>query len=361
LDKRHKTYVRVPVDELKRTVSETLQVHDVPREDAEIVAEVLVASDLRGIESHGVARLASYYLNGLQQQEVNARANSQIVSRAGSVFTMDADNGLGHPACYRAMEQCIALAAESGIAAGGVRNSNHYGIAGYYAMRAAEKGLIGVCLTNSKPLVLPTYGRTPTLGTNPISVAVPAGDRPPFVLDMATSAVPIGRIEVLKRKEQRAPDGWGADRDGLPTDDPIEILECGGLFPLGGTADTSGYKGYGLAAVVDILSGVLSGAAFLTGVNAASEAKRSNVGHFVAAMQVEAIMKKEEFFSRMGQFMDELKNAPLARGSEEIYLAGEKEHRHYLKNKREGAPLHPKVYMELLEACELRQVEPPRI
>ncbi len=360
MDTPDKSYVRVAANELKRVVTETLLAHEVPEEDAHIVADVLVASDLRGIESHGVARLSSYYLEGLKEGRVNVHPDVRMASSAGSVFCVDADNGLGHPVCHRAMERCISLALENGISAGAVRNSNHYGIAGYYAMLAAKHDLIGVCLTNSRPLVIPTYGRTPVLGTNPISVAVPAGDRPPFVLDMATSAVPIGRVEVLQRKNQRAPSGWGADRHGLSTDDPTEIREHGGLFPLGGTDETSGYKGYGLGAVVDILSGVLSGAAFLNAVGSATDADPSNVGHFVAALQVEALMGRDEFFARMQEFMDELKESPRAQGAEEIYLAGEKEHRQYRTNLREGAPLHPQVYRELLEECSALGVQPPQ-
>ncbi len=353
------SYVRIPAGALKDTVTTCLKSHGISDSDAEVVADVLVAADLRGIESHGVARLSSYYLDGLKAGGINPRPHRQINSSARSIFVLDADNGLGHPACHQAMNRCIELAENDGIAVGGVKNSNHFGIAGYYAMQAAEQGMVGLCLTNSGPLVLPTYGRRATLGTNPIAVAVPAGDSPPFVLDMATSVVPIGKIEVHRRKEKPVPISWGADAEGLPCEDPDTIIEQGALFPLGGTDRTSGYKGYGLAAVVDILSGVLTGAGFLTAVGSADDPGTTGVGHFVAALRVDAMMPLDTFGSQMDEFIDQLQSAPLAADCEQIYVAGQKEHLQYEKNLREGVPLHPKVHRELVSICQSLDVPAP--
>lgn len=359
MDKQQSSYVRIPADELKRAVAGCLQAQEVAADDASVVADVLVAADLRGIESHGAARLSAYYVDALRSGGINPEPNRHLAAGAGSVFVLDADNGLGHPACHQAMNRCISLARETGIAVGGVKNSNHFGIAGYYAMQASREGMIGVCLTNSQPLVLPTYGRKPTLGTNPIAVAVPAGDYPAFVLDMATSVVPIGKIEVHQRKQKPVPASWGADADGLPSEDPEIIMQQGGLFPLGGTDKTSGYKGYGLAAVVDILSGVLTGASFLTAVSSATDCEPTGVGHFVAALRVDAMMPPDDFAKRMDQFIEQLQTAPLATDCEHIYVAGEKEYLQYEKNLQNGVPLHPKVHSELLDVCRELDVSFP--
>ena len=184
--------------------------------------------------------------------------------------------------------------------------------------------MIGICISNSQPLALPTFSKKRLLGTNPLSIAVPAGKFQPFVLDMATSVVPIGKIEVYRRKELRVPPEWGADSHGRPTSDPAQIFEGGGLFPLGGTEETAGYKGYGLSAAIDILAGVLTGSSFLSGVlNARVRPEPCGVGHFVAALQVEAFMDMSEFKGRMDKFIEEIKTAPLADGCDKIYIAGE--------------------------------------
>ncbi len=330
-------------------VSEALQAYDVPSTDADITAEVCVSADLRGIESHGVARLIPYYLSGLELGHIEARPRSHIVSDLGAAFTLDADNGLGHPACHKAMKECISRANEFGVAIGGVKNSNHFGIAGYYAMMALDAGMIGVCLTNSRRLVMPTGARAAILGTNPISVAVPAGEYRPFVLDMATSVVPIGKVQVHARNDQSIPPTWGTDSAGHPTDDPQQIIDGGGLFPLGGPEETSGYKGYGLAAMVDIFSGVLTGASFLTGVLSGSDPEPAGVGHFVAALRIDAMIDRDEFSGRMDQFIEELKTAPLAEGCDEVWVAGEKEHDAWQRNITGGVPVHAKVLEEIVE------------
>lgn len=345
-------YQRVPLPALQELVCDILIRYQVPKEHAIIVADVLTSADLRGVESHGVGRLFSYYLGRLERGLMNPRAHVQVMRQIGSTAVLDGDNGLGHVAGYLGMEKCLELAAQHGLAITVVRNSNHYGMAGYYAMMALGKNMIGISLTNSQPLTIPTYGRTRMLGTNPISIAFPGGGEEPFVLDMATSVVAIGKMEVYRRKDLPVPRHWGADRDGMPTSDPNEVIEHGGVFPLGGPAENSGYKGYGLAAVVDILSGVLSGAGFLTGVLRPVDEDPCNVGHFFAAMQVDAFMPLHEFTDRMDQFIRQLRSSPRAKGAKQIFVAGEKEFIQEKRNRQLGVPIHPKVWQSLRDEAK---------
>ncbi|MFO7941362.1 MAG: Ldh family oxidoreductase [Bacillota bacterium] len=345
-------YLRIPADRVRDTVQRILERLDVPGDDAATVAEVLVTADLRGIESHGVSRLIRYYVEGIREGNINPRSQPRIVRETGAVFSMDGDNGLGHVVCKRAMERAMDLAGEFGVGIGTVGNSNHFGIAGYYSNLAAERGMIGLCLTNSRPLVLPTGSKKAMIGTNPISVAIPAGEQEPFLLDMATSGVPIGKVEVKRRRGKKVPMGWGADSEGRITDDPEKIIDGGGLFPLGGAKETAGYKGYGLGAVVDVLCGVLSGASVLTSVLAGADPGASGVGHFVGAMRIDALMDPDDFASRMDGFIRELRAAPLAAGEEEVLVAGDPEWRHREENLRLGVSLHRDVWSGICEVAE---------
>ena len=204
-------------------------------EDAAITAEVLLQADMRGVESHGIIRLFPYYAHRLRKGLINPRADLRVVNETLATLVLDGDNGLGHPNGQRAMQQCIERAQHSGAAVVTVRNSNHYGIAGYYAMQALPHNMIGLSFTNARPLQAPTYGRTPMLGTNPIAVAAPSGSQRPYVLDMATSIVPIGRVTVYEKAGLEIPYGWGVDSSGAVTTDPRAVFYGGALMPLGGT------------------------------------------------------------------------------------------------------------------------------
>ncbi|MCL5072736.1 MAG: Ldh family oxidoreductase, partial [Actinobacteria bacterium] len=208
----------------------------ISQKDAEIVADVLIAADLRGVDSHGLIRIYSYYGRRLEKKYMNPLTPFKIISETDTTVLYDGGNGLGQVVSCHAMEKCIEKAKKSNIAVAAVKHSNHYGIAGYYAMMALEHGMIGISLTNSQPLVAPTYGRTAVLGTNPISFAAPSYDEYPFVLDMATSVVPIGRIKVYEEKNDKIPVGWGIDDDGNVTEDPKKVQSGGpgALMPLGG-------------------------------------------------------------------------------------------------------------------------------
>ena len=252
--------------DLKGFVARVLEKVGVAPADAVIVADVLVAADLRGIESHGVARLESYYVSRIRAGQIDPTPTVSTVRETATSLLIDAGNGLGHPVSKRTMERLLDKAAVSGAAFGAVRNSNHYGIAGYYAMMALDRDMIGIASTNTVRYGAPTYGRDLLLGTNPLAFAIPAKEEPAFVLDFATTTVPKGKLEVYTRKEKQLNPGWAIDENGFETLDPKIALK-GALLPLGGYGvDNGGHKGYGLGLLVDILCGVLSGGAFGAGL-----------------------------------------------------------------------------------------------
>jgi len=324
----------------------------VSEEDATIAADVLLAADLRGVSSHGIIRLHTYYGNRIRKGLIDVRSPIQVVQETATTLLLDGKQGLGQVVAYRAMQRCIEKARESGVAVVSVRNSNHYGIAGYYAMMALPHDMIGISLTNAQPLVAPTYGRRAMLGTNPIAVAVPAGEERPFVLDMATSIVPIGKITVYDKAGEPIPEGWAIDASGRVTTDPKAVLQGGALLPLGGTALMRGYKGYGLALLVDILSGVLSGAAYSTEVARPGEGQPANVGHFFAAIRVDAFRPVNAFKADMDRLIRMIKESPKAEGQERIYIHGEKEFENAERYAREGVPLLTEVVKSLREGGE---------
>jgi LDH2 family malate/lactate/ureidoglycolate dehydrogenase len=329
---------------------------------------VLVAADLRGIDSHGVARLRRY-ANGLQSGMMAARPDVQVVAESPATAIIDAGAGLGQPVSCRAMEKAIdkALAVGAGFVA--VRNSNHYGIAGYYTMMALAHDCIGFSTTNASVLVVPTFARNAMLGTNPISVAAPASadqdsESWPFVLDMATSTVPRGKLEVYHRLEKPLPLGWATDETGAPTDDTDRVLEnfrgktqgSGGLLPLGGAGELlGGHKGYGLSLMVDILCGVLSGAAYADLVypkTADGKPLPSNIGHCFGALRIDTFRPVEAFRADMDDLQRRLKEAPKAEGQDRIYVHGEKEYEEAERRSRDGIPLNPKVAADLVSLGE---------
>lgn len=324
------------VEDLKSFVTRYFVRMGVNPEDALVAADVLVSADLRGVESHGVIRLNSYYGSRIAKNLIDPTTPLRIINETPTALALDAGNGLGMVAGYQAMKRCIQKAGESGMAMVTVRNSNHYGIAGYYAMMALEHDMIGVSFTNSQPLVAATYGRTRMLGTNPIAVAVPAGSHRPYVLDMATSIVPIGRITVYEKRGQAIPEGWGVDHDGRITTNPANVHD-GALMPLGGPDFLRGYKGYGLGLLVDIFSGVLSGSLF--GPSVGDPEKPAGVGHFFAAVRIDGFREVDLFKQDMDRLMDDLQNAPKEAGQERIYIHGEKEFECAERYAREGVPV----------------------
>jgi len=341
-----------PAPVLLDYMTRVLAAAGVSLEDAAIAADVLLSADMRGVASHGIIRLFPYYSRRLRDGLINPRPQPVVLNETPSSLALDGDNGLGHPTGYRAMKRCIAKAGESGAAVVTVRGSNHYGIAGYYAMQALPHDMIGLSFTNASSLVAPTYGRTPILGTNPIAVAAPAGAERPYVLDMATSIVPIGKVTVYERAGLEIPYGWGVDSQGRVTTDPREVFYGGALLPLGGTAEMRGYKGYGLALLVEILAGVLAGSAFGRTVDPDAHTKVSNIGHCFAAIRVDAFRPLDDFKGDMDAMIRELKDAPKATGQERIYIPGEKEFEKTERSLSEGVPILAEVVNHLVRDGE---------
>src|SRR2546426_8632546 len=315
----------------------------VPAQDAKITTDVLVLADLRGIESHGVARLPRYYAD-LKNGWTKPTDQSKVVKETKATALIDGGQSLGQVVGRRGMELAIKKAKETAIGIVSVKNSHHYGIAGYYSLMALEHDLIGVSMTNAAPLVVPTFGRTAVLGTNPMSLTAPASNEKPFVLDMATSVVPRGKLEVYDRLKKKMPLGWAVDGTGRGTSDPHTVLDAlskrlgGGILPLGGEGEEhSGHKGYGLALMVDVLCGVLSGSA--TGLGVDVDKANPNVGHFFMALDPSAFRPLDDFKREMDRLSRELKNSPKAHGQNRIYVHGEKSYARMEKYRREGIPL----------------------
>ncbi len=328
----------------------------VPEGDARITAEVLVTADLRGINSHGVARLRRY-VTGIRDGMMIPDPDEEVVRETSTTALFDAGGGLGQPVSHRAMTRAVDKAVEFGSGFVTVRNSNHYGIAGYYAMMALEQDFIGISMTNASELVVPTFGRDAMLGTNPISVAAPAGSQYPFVLDMATSTVPRGKLEVYQRQEKDLPAGWATDEEGEMSSDTSRVLSNlqqqagGGLLPLGGVGELlGGHKGYGLALLVDILCGVLPGAAYANRTYPKDEDGNplpSEIGHFFGAIRVDAFRPLGDFKTDMDDLQERLKGTAKAQGQDRIYIHGEKEFEQAEHNQAEGVPVTPKVVQDL--------------
>ncbi|MCL4560185.1 MAG: Ldh family oxidoreductase [Chloroflexi bacterium] len=306
-----------------------LQVFDklgIPVAEARIITEVLLAADLRGVDSHGIARLG-FYANGLRTGVMKPHVDPVVVSETTVTALIDAGGGMGHPVSYRAMQMAIAKAVQHGLGLVTVRNSNHFGIAGYYAMMALESGCIGMTMTNSAIFVVPTFARNAMLGTNPIAVAAPAGKERPYVLDMATSIIPFGKVETYDRLGKPLPLGWATDETGRSTQDAARVIKNaergkkpeGGLLPVGGEGELmGGHKGYGLGLLVDVLCGVLPGALYSDQVyphDEAGHALPSGIGHIFGAIRVDAFRPLAEFKASMDDLQQRLKNAPRAEGA----------------------------------------------
>jgi LDH2 family malate/lactate/ureidoglycolate dehydrogenase len=333
-------------------------------DDAFSAADVLVAADVRGIPSHGVARLQRY-VNGLQSGGVIPDAPIEVLMDTPTSLVLDAHGAMGAPVSVRAMRTAIDKAKRSGAAFACVRDSNHFGIAGYYAMMAMREEMLGLAMTNTAALGVPTLGRQPMFGTNPIAFAAPANEKRGFVLDMATTTVTRGKIEVYNRLDKGLPAGWAVDKTGQPALDANALLDDmfhrigGGLVPLGGDTETlSGYKGYGLAVMVDVLCAVLCGAPFGPGV-ADSETTSGRVSHFFGAIRIEAFREPGAFRQDMDRLLRQLEESPPAEGAERVYYAGLKEFEAEAESERRGVTLLRKTYDQLCALGLEQGVAPP--
>jgi LDH2 family malate/lactate/ureidoglycolate dehydrogenase len=337
--------IYVAEDRLRTFASNVLQAAGQSSADAETTARVLLASDIRGISSHGLGRL-EFYVTMIEQGAIDAKVQPVLVRESAATAVFDARNGMGHPAGVRAMRLAIEKAAAHDAGIVTVRHSNHYGIAGYYAMMALEHDQIGISLTNTHPAVVPTAGKAPALGTNPIAIAAPTEGIPAFVLDMATSVVPRGRLEVARRRGHRLAPGWALDTEGRPTESPEEGL-AGTLLPLGGPAITSGYKGYGLAMAVEILSAVLPGSLYGPLIQHMWGSGASDLGQFYMAINIAAFDEPASFKHRLTDLIRQVKATAVAEPDGEVLVAGEKEHRATERSRRDGVRLDLEVTREL--------------
>ncbi len=322
-------------------------------EDALLASQVLISADLRGVDSHGIARLSGYvrlYDNG----RLNPKPIIKIIHETPSTAVIDGDKGLGLVVAPKAMEIAMEKADKVGSGWISVQNSNHFGIAGYHAMKALHKDMIGWAMTNAAPLVTPTFSKEKLLGTNPIAVAVPAAENPPFVADFATTAVAYGKMEILQRKGAPAPLGWVQDKDGNPTDDANAVKNGGALLPLGGDREHGSHKGYGLGAIVDIFSGVLSGANFgpwvppfaTAGFMAAGEQVGKGTGHFLGAMRIDGFRPADEFKADMDKWINRFKAAPAVEGKN-VIIPGDPERELEAERKANGINLLEPVVNDL--------------
>ncbi|MGC9350145.1 MAG: Ldh family oxidoreductase [Anaerolineae bacterium] len=340
------------------------EAHGLTEEDAAQAAKVLVAADARGIPSHGVARL-QLYINGLESGLMQPDAPIEVVRETAASIAVNAHGAMGAPVSIRTMRRVIKKAGTNGAAFGTVRDSNHFGIAGYYAMMALDADMLGIAMTNTAALAVPTFGRQVMFGTNPIAFAAPADEEGAFVLDMATTVVPRGKIEVYDRADRTLPEGWAVDKTGRSATDPAALLEDmsrrvgGGLLPLGGKGELfSGYKGYGLAVMVDILCGVLSGGDFGPGL-ADTANSTARVGHFFGAIQIDRFRDPNEFRRDMDRMLRQLRNSPPAEDAERVYFAGQKEFEQEAAAAQRGISLAAQTYERLVAIAEAHDVLPP--
>ena len=313
---------------------------------ADLTADLMVRTDLRGVDSHGVGMLPTY-LRWHRQGWIVPAAEPKITRDEGTTAVVDGQQAFGHYTSTRAMELAMAKARAYGVGFVTCRNSNHYGAAANYSMMALAQDMIGLSMTNSGPAVVPTYGRQAMLGTNPISFAAPAGRHFPFVLDMATSTVAIGKLSVALRWGKPIPPGWALDEEGQPTTDPTVAYQTRQLTPLGATRDLGGHKGYGLAVMVDILSGVLAGAAFADTRRRNADPTRADIGHFFAAIDIARFRDLDAFKADMDDLLQALKDSPKAEGQDRIYVAGEPEWECEARRRREGIPIAPGLVEQL--------------
>lgn len=344
-------HLRVGYDELKNFCATVYEECGLNQEDAELASDVLTKADLRGIPSHGVARLRRY-VNGLKTGQMLPGARSRTVRETVSSVVIDAAGGMGAPVSVRTMHRVIDKAKKSGAAFGCVFHSNHFGIAGYYAQMAAETDMIGIAMTNTAALGVPTFGRQVMFGTNPLAFCVPANREKFFLLDMSTTVVSRGKIELYASRKQALPYNWAVDKSGRSATNAENILHDmfyrsgGGILPLGGEGEQfGGYKGYGLAIMVDILCAVLCGAPFGPDI-CDTELSSARVSHFFGAIKLDCFRAPEAFKKDMDKMLRQLKNTPAAEGSERVYVAGEKEFENE-ENHRNGVPLSFPTYETL--------------
>lgn len=330
----------------------------VTEEDAKIIADVLITSDKRGIDSHGIGRFKPIYIDRIDQGIVNIVTEIDVLKDTFTTAVIDANNGMGHVASKKAMEIAIDKAKKFGMGMTVVKNSSHYGFAGYYPMMATKSGMIGITGTNARPSIAPTFGVENMLGTNPLTIGIPTDEEFDFILDCATSTSQRGKIEKYARENKEIPKGWVIDREGKTRTDTKQILKDlvskeAALTPLGGIGEeTAGYKGYGYATVVEILSSALTLGPFMSALSGFDDDGNKipyNLGHFFIAINVENFIELDKFKKTAGDILRNLRNSEVAPEHNKIYTAGEKEYLAWTERKDKGAPVNDTLMKQLIE------------
>ena len=348
----------VDFDLLETFMAEVFTRMGIPEKEAEICAEILITSDKRGIDSHGIGRFKPIYIDRIKAGQISPVTKIDVVREAPATAVLDGNNGMGQVIAHKAMSMAIEKARRYGIGMVAVRNSNHYGIAGYYSLMAVKENMIGITGTNARPSIAPTFGVENMMGTNPLTFGIPTDEEFPFVLDCATSVSQRGKIETLARLGKPTPEGWVIDRNGKYMTDSHAILNAlvageAALVPVGGQGEiTAGYKGYGYAAVVEILSAALQHGAYmkmLTGFNEKGEKDSYKLGHFFIAMDIASFIDPEDFKKTAGDIVRALRHSEKAPGAQRIWTAGEKEHDAWLERKDKGAKVDEVLKNQIIE------------
>lgn len=331
--------------------------------DAVQASDILISADLRGIDSHGIARLMGY-VRLWEQERINAIPKIKIIHETPSTATIDADKALGLIAAPFAMKLAIEKAKISGTGWVCVKNSNHFGIAGYHAMMALEQDMIGIAMTNASALVAPTFGLEKMLGTNPIAVAIPAKKQPPFVADFATTTAANGKLEIAQRKNESIPEGWAQDKNGHTTTNAHILKENGALLPLGSDREHGSHKGYALGSIVDIFSGVLSGASFgpwappfPAYIPLPTNMPGEGLGHFFGAMRIDAFQSAEHFKQNMDVWIERFRNTKTINSHQTVLIPGDPERIIELERKLNGIPVDDEVVKSIKLLTEKFNVE----
>jgi L-2-hydroxycarboxylate dehydrogenase (NAD+) len=347
------TELTIPYDQLRQFAVAVFRKMNCLEAEAQLAADVLLSADLRGIDSHGVARLSGY-VRLWEAKRINANPKIKVVHETISTAVVDGDSGLGLVVAPKAMEIAMQKAAIAGTGWVAVKGSNHFGIAGYHAMMALQKDMIGIAMTNASPLVAPTFSVERLLGTNPICVAIPADKQPAFVADFATTTAANGKLEILQRKNKEAPEGWIQKKDGSTSINPNELKDGGALLPLGSDREHGSHKGFCLGAWVDIFSAVLSGAnygpwvpPFVSFLAPPADPVGEGIGHFFGAMRVDAFRPAAEFKAHMDNWITRFRSAKTAEGHDHLVIPGDPEREFEAIRMKAGIPLVEKVVEDL--------------
>jgi L-2-hydroxycarboxylate dehydrogenase (NAD+) len=349
----------IPFELLEKFMVKVMVKAGIPEDDAMIVSDVLLQADKLGFDSHGVNRFKPIYLDRLKEGTLNPVTKPEIVREGPTTAVIDGHNGMGHVIAHKAMSMAIEKAKKYGMGMIAVRNSNHYGFAGYYPLMAVRENMIGITGTNARPSIAPTFGVENMLGTNPMTFGIPSDEEFPFLLDCATSITQRGKVELYAREGKVLPKGWVIDRNGESKTDSNEVLGDliaghAALTPLGGVGEeTGGYKGYGYATVVEILSAALQQGAYLKMLAGFKEGKKVPylTGHFFIVMDINAFTDPDDFKKTTGNILRELRDSAKMPGQTRIFTAGEKEHDTWMKRKDKGVPFNKELLAEYRGIC----------